>query len=186
MRSRIRPIGALVVVAGLCTALSPMAASADVARNQIQTLHYVVTVQGGYVHSYTVNPNPCGSDFTGTGQYPAAPSEPTFNESLSGTVGGQPAPGTSLNYTDTYFDPATGNPTGYAYAFTGAFTDAAGDFAGTITDNSGNTNLPTTGQITGTTSTSFKNHGEYVNSLPASQRAAAGNSCVGMPQQSRK
>jgi hypothetical protein len=186
MRTAIRLVSHLSVSTALCVLVAPLSASADVPRNQIQTLRYTVTVQGGYVHSYTVNPNPCGPDFTGTGQYPPAPASPTFNESFSGTVGGQPAPGVSLSYTDVYYDPTSGNPTGYTYTFNGAFTDTQGDFTGGITDNGGNTNLPTSGQITGATSTNFKSHGDYVNSLPSSQRAAAANSCVGMPQQSRK
>ena len=156
------------------------AAHADVPRNQITTLQYQVTVAGTYVHSYTINPDPCGPTFTGTGQYPPAPGAPTFLETLSGSVSGN-----SLTYTAVYYDPNTNLPTGYQYTFTGTFTDPQGDIAGTITDNAGNVNLPTTGTFISSTSTNFKNHGDYVNSLPASKRAAA-QSCVGMPVQSNK
>jgi len=166
----------------LAATLSPLAANADVQRNQIQTLQYLVTVDGIYQHSYTVHPDPCGPDFTGTGQYPPAPTAPIFNESFSGSVAGAPAPGVALNYTDTYFDPNTGQPTGYTYSFSGTFTDAAGDFSGTATDNNGT--HTETGEITGSSSTNYRNHGEYVNSVPASQRAAAAQSCVGQPVQS--
>lgn len=166
-------------VGGAFAGLIP--ASAAVSRNEISTLQYTVTVAGTYTHSYTVTPDPCGPDFTATGQYPAAPAPAQYDEVLNGVVGGTPAAGVSLNYTGTYYYPGTTTATGYTYTFTGAFTDSAGDFVGTVSDNAGNSDLPTTGTITGATSTNY-NHGQYVSSTGPS----AAHSCVGMPSQSQK
>lgn len=155
-------------------------ASASVARNEVTTLQYTVVVNSRYQHSYAVIPDPCGGlDFSGTGQYPAAPATPIYTETLSGAIDGPFESGTGLSYTDTYYDPNTGNATGYQYTFTGTFTDAQGDFTGTISDNAGNKNLPTTGALTGASSTSY-NHGQFV----SQNGPGAAHSCVGMPMQS--
>ena len=133
-----------------------------------------------FVHSYTVNPDPCGSAFSATGQYPATPAAPIFTETLSGSVTGN-----NVTFTGAYYQPNTNLPTGYTFTFTGHFTNPQGDIAGTVTDSDGRS-LAATGVQTGSVSTSFKNHGEYVNSVPASEKAAAAQSCVGNPVQSNK
>ena len=168
----------------LAATLSPLTASAAVPRNQNYTADYLfaVTANGTtYQHSYTVTPNPCGPDFTGVGQYPPAPAAPVYDETFSGTVS---ADGTSLSFTDTYFDPTTGTPTGYSYTFTGTFTDAAGDIAGTITDSNGGT-YPATGTVLGESLTSsYRNHGAVVSGPSTGSRSTAAHSCLGMPAQS--
>jgi hypothetical protein len=177
-------IAALAVPAGGLMMAGVGPASASVTRNQITTSTYTVNVNDAgthYIHSYTVTPNPCGADFTGTGQYPAT-GTPTFTESSSGSVAGNPAPGVGLTYTDTYYTPSTTNPTGYTYTFKGTFTDTQGDFTGTISDSLGQ-NLPATGTVTGTRSTDV-NHGQYVSANGGGSDAA--HSCVGMPVQSHK
>ncbi len=158
-------------------------AGAAVGRNQITTLSYYVDV-AGYTHSYTVNPDPCGNSFTGTGQYPALPGGAIFYERLSGSTDNTTG---VVSFTDTYLDPSTGLPTGYSYTFSGTFINANQDAQGVLTDSNAATFNVTFIHIPANdTSTNFKNHGDYVNSVPPSQRSAAANSCVGMPYQSMK
>jgi hypothetical protein len=183
--SKVRGIGRLskvalalggVGVAGVMAA-SPAFASSSVARNQITTSTYEVTVNGAYGHSYTVT-SACG-DVTGTGQYPAS-GTPIYDESFMAT--GSPAPGAHLTFTAAYSDPSTQLATGYRYSFTGTFTDAQGDFAGTITDSLGQT-LPASGNVMVTT-TNYANHGQYVSANNGKDDDA--HSCIGMPVQSQK
>jgi hypothetical protein len=163
-----------VGLAGIIAAGPAFAASSSVARNQVSTFTYEVTVNGVYSHSYTVT-SACG-DATGTGQYPAI-GTPTYDESFTSSVDGN-----NLTFTAAYSDPGTQQLTGYHYTFTGAFTDTTGDFAGTITDTMGQ-NLPASGHMTVTT-TDYANHGQYVSANNGTDDAA--HSCIGMPVQSQK
>ena len=164
---------------GTLAGLAP--ASAAVSRNEAgTTLQYSVTFTdangGTYTHSYTVYPDACDPNFTGTGQYPPSPAAAQFDETLSGHTG----PGTALTFTDTYFDPSTNQPTGYTYSFAGNFTDSIGDFAGTAVDSDSQT-LSVAGTITGESGPNLT-HGQYVSSIGPS----AAHSCLGMPSQSHK
>lgn len=175
---------ATTVIASLAVVGLSTSAGASVARYQIDTLQYTMTVQGGYTHSYTVYPDPCGNTFTGTGQYPAFPAVATVYETVSGSTD---ASG-NLTFTGAYFfDPLFTLPTGYVFTFTGML-DVNSNFVGTMLDNDGNATIPlaVTGTLISFTSTNYKNHGDYVNSVTPSQRAAAAKSCVGMPIQSQQ
>ena len=127
-----------------------------------------------FVHSYTVNPDPCGSAFSAT----ASIRDPAVRPSPKPCPGR--VTGNNVTFTGAYYQPNTNLPTGYTFTFTGHFTNPQGDIAGTVTDSDGRS-LAATGVQTGSVSTSFKNHGEYVNSVPASEKAAAAQSCVGTP-----
>jgi hypothetical protein len=162
-------------------------AGAAVGRYQITTLSYYLDLVVGdvhFTHSYTIYPDPCGSSFTGTGQYPALPGAASIYERLSGSTDYNTG---IVSFTDTYLNPSTGLPTGYSYTFSGTFFNENQDVFGDIVATNGTfSGVTFVHNAAGDTSTNFKNHGAYVNSVPPSQRAAAANSCVGMPYQSMK
>ena len=172
------------VAGGMVVSLSALgaasASASNAARYQIVSMKYSLNFVG-YTHSYTVNPDPCGPTFTGTGQYPAAPATPVYLETLSGSSDGLGG----LSFVDTYFDPSSGLPTGYSYRFSGTFVDENNDVAGVVADSNG-FSAPATFVMTQMTSTNFANHGAYVNSRPPAEREIAAHSCVGMPVQSRR
>lgn len=175
------PVAAAVAGVGFVGFAHPAAAA--VQRNQIQTLNYTVIAEGSYTHQYTVSPDPCDAGFTGTGGYygrqGSLSQTPLFTETLSGHVGGAPAPGVPLTYTDQYNDGSD-----YTYTLTGTFTDTSGDFVGTAIDSDSQYNIPVTGQITGASQTNYANHGQFVSANPNKNDAA--HSCVGMPYQSHQ
>jgi hypothetical protein len=156
-------------------------AGADVARYQVETLQYTVTVAGTYVHSYTVTVDPCNGTFTATGQYPASPAAASVYEFLTGSTDGAG----NLTFTSTYYnDPAFTSPTGYWWTFSGSFTDSNYDFSGTLTNSSSSqSGLTVTGTADSATFSSYANHGQYVSSVGGGNDAA--HSCIGMPMQSR-
>ena len=164
-------IGALAVVG----VAGP--AGASVARYQIETLQYTVTVEGAFTHSYTVTVNPCDGTFTATGQYPALPSAASVYETLTGYTDGMGG----LYFTGTYYsDAALTNPTGYWWTFAGSFTDSSLDFSGFLTSDAYHSSeLPVTGTLDSFSATSYSTHGQYVASNGGGSDAA--HSCIGMP-----
>ena len=70
-------IAAATLMSSLAAAGLSVSAGAAVARYQVETAQYTVTVAGAYTHSYTVTVDPCNGSFTATGQYPALPASPS-------------------------------------------------------------------------------------------------------------
>jgi hypothetical protein len=171
---------AAAMISSLAVVGLSSSAGAGVARYQIETLQYTVTVEGTYTHSFTVTVDPCNGTFTATGQSPALPAAASVYETLSGSTDGLG----NLSFTATYYnDPAFTSPTGYWWSFAGSFTDANYDFAGTLTNSSlGQSGLTVTGTMNSASFSTYANHGQYVSSMGGGSDAA--HSCVGMPMQS--
>jgi hypothetical protein len=179
-KNRVRKFVGCAAAAAMISSLALVGlsspAGASVARYQIETLHYTVTVAGTYVHSYTVTVDPCNGTFTATGQYPALPAAATYYETMTGSTNGSGG----LSFTATYYnDPAFTSPTGYWWTFTGTFTDANLDISGTLNDSLGQTGLTVIGTMDLATYSSYANHGQYVSSMGGGSDAA--HSCIGMP-----
>ncbi|MDE2282372.1 MAG: hypothetical protein KGJ92_06330 [Actinomycetales bacterium] len=181
MRKRVKTLIASSAAAAMIGALGVIgvagSAGASVARYQIETLQYTVTVAGSFTHSYTVTANPCDGTFTATGQYPASPAEALIYETLTGYTDGVGG----LYFTGTYFsDSALTNPTGYWWTFAGSFTDSNLDFSGYLTnDKYHSSELPVTGTLDSFSATNYSTHGQYVASSGGGSDAA--HSCIGMP-----
>jgi len=157
--------------------LSGSAGAASVARYQIQTLQYTVTVEGGYTHSFTVTVNPCNGTFTATGQYPALPATASVYEAMTGSTDGLGG----LSFTAAYYnDAAFTSPTGYWWSFSGSFIDSNLDISGMLTNSSqGQSGLTVNGTLVSATSSNYVNHGQYVSAMGGGSDAA--HSCIGMP-----
>ena len=157
-------------------------ASADVARYQTQSMT-ITTVQPKdefsqwkdvWTHTYNVTLNPCNNTFTGTGSVfgTASTNDPRgflTNETITGTLNGS-----SINYTAAGTGPNSGWPADFSYSFTGAL-----GVQGPGTDSLGDTNLEFRVNATPTSTSKYKNHGDYVSSQGGGSDAA--HSCIGMP-----
>jgi len=148
---------ASMLVIGASSAMA--APGGTVARNQVTTATYKVMVLDSYEHDYTVTTNPCDGSVTITGSTPVDSGYYT-TETLTGSVSNGVVSFTSV-YTGSY------NP---GYTYSGSFPVGggalSGDYWGTVTQ-------------TGSSSTSYANHGQYVSAAGGGDDAA--HSCVGMP-----
>lgn len=154
MRSVIKLAVAFAAVA--CLAV-PALASADVPRYQTQTGTLTTHVAYGSdssVHTYKVTINPCNSSFTGND----GSSRWAENEQItSGTING-----TDITFHAIY-------PDGYSW-------DVAP--GGNGSDVVGRT-FQVTNDLTITSNSNYKNHGDYVKAQGGGADAA--HSCIGMP-----
>lgn len=165
-----------LVLSALGAALIAMApASADVARYQMLTLeydavNYYLPASGPYPQSFTLTFNPCNGTFSGPGLVPF------YGVSLTqGSLNG------SISYTSTYnVEP------GYTVTVNNAVLLNDYSFIGPWSDNYSVT--PQTGVVVSgipiVTSTSYRNHGDFVAQNPDKNGAA--HSCIGMPITSKK
>ena len=149
-----------IAVAAIATVAFVGSASAGVARYQTQTSTLTVSAMGGaYVHTYTITTNPCDNTFTGSGGIALL----GLKETVSGTIDNQ-----NITVDGAY---QTFNP-GYTWHYGGPVS------GGNASDSMGQT-VPVTFTNTQTTSSNFKNHGDYVSSQGGGSDAA--HSCIGMP-----
>ena len=136
-----------------------LAAPYGPARYQVMTTSYSIAVLDTFIHNYDVTLNPCDGSIAITGSTPVESGYYT-TETVTGTLTAG-----VITFSSTYNGPY--NP-GYTWA--GSFAVAggplSGDFTGTVT-------------VGATTSTTFKNHGEYVSSMGGGADAA--HACIGMP-----
>lgn len=150
-----------IAVAAVATIAFVGSASAGVARYQTQTSTLTVSALGGaYVHSYTITTNPCDNTFTGSGGIASL----GLDETVSGTLHGQ-----NITIDGAYL--GSYNP-GYTWQYDGPLS------GGNATDSMDQT-VPVTFTNTQTSTSNFKNHGDYVSSQGGGSDAA--HSCIGMP-----
>jgi hypothetical protein len=147
-------VGLLVGVA----AAPVMAAPYGPDRYQTATTTYDIAVLDTYHHTYVVTLNPCDGTIAITGS--TVPGDYYTTETVTGTL----ASGV-ITFSSVYDGPYNAG-----YAWSGSFPVAGGALLGMYTG---------TVTVTGTTSTAFKNHGEYV--ADAGGGADAAHSCIGMP-----
>lgn len=170
-----------VAIAAVASFTVAATASAGVERYQTQTATFTVTQPAGAVgqwdnlwtHDYTVTVNPCDGTFTGTGKVYGHDQNGSYsaNETIRGTFGGE-----KVSLTATRSD-------GLVYSLANA------PFGGAVTIATLNQVVPWVIEMKVTkpviTSTSnFKNHGDYVSSVGGGADAA--HSCIGMPVNSSK
>jgi len=136
-----------------------MAAPGGVDRYQVKTTVYTIAVYDFYIHDYTVVMNPCDGTIAITGATPVDSGYYT-DEIVTGTL----ASGV-ISFNSTYLGPH--NP---GYAWWGSFPVGGGALSGLYWG---------TVIVAATSSTEYKNHGEYVKSMGGGPDAA--HSCIGMP-----
>lgn len=151
---------ASMLVIGASSAMA--APGGTVARNQVTTATYKVMVLDTYEHDYTVTTNPCDGSISITGSTPADSGYYT-TETLTGSLSSG-----VISFNSVYDGPY--NP-GYTYAgnFPVGGGALGGDYTGTVTQ-------------TGSSSSTYSNHGQYVSAVGGGSDAA--HSCVGMPVRS--
>lgn len=155
-----RKIILAVAVAAVATMAFVGSASAGVARYQMQTSTLTVSaMDGAYVHTYTITTNPCNNTFTGSGGIASL----GLDETVSGTIDSR-----NIKVDGAY---QTFN-LGYTWHYDGPLS------GGNATDSMGQTVLVTFAN-TQTSTSNFKNHGDYVSSQGGG--SDAGHSCIGMP-----
>jgi len=136
-----------------------MAAPGGVDRYQVTTTVYTISALNTYTHNYTVVTNPCDGTIDITGATPVDSGYWTV-ETVTGTL----VDGV-ISFNSTYLGPH--NP---GYAWWGSFPVVGGAlsglYSGTVT-------------VAGTSSTDYKNHGEFVSFMGGGPDAA--HSCIGMP-----
>jgi hypothetical protein len=152
----------IIIGAALMALAIPSVASADVQRNQVQTGTLTTHVAYGdqsSVHTYKVEINPCDNTFTGND----GSSRWAENEQItSGSINGK-----DITFHAIY-------PDGYSW-------DVASGGHGS--DVVGRT-FEVTNDLAITSSSNYKNHGEYVKAMGGGADAA--HSCIGMPVNSGK
>jgi hypothetical protein len=152
--------GVAILVAAL--AAPTFAATGGTDRYQIGTTPYTVLVMSGgntYEHDFVVTTNPCDGTLSITGSTPANSGYYT-TETVTGTLTAG-----VISFTATYDGPYSPG-----YQWSGSFPVAGGALSGEFT---GTVSAGTT------TTTTFKNHGDYVSSMGGGSTAA--HSCIGMP-----
>ena len=171
-------IAATTIAALAVPTIMPALASASVDRYQTQTATFTTTQPAGafgqfdnvWTHNYKVTINPCDNTFSGTGVETGQDQNgaKAFNETVTGTFN---ADGTT-SLVNTRDD-------GVVWSLTNAKTDNSVTLAQLIAP-AGPSNLEfkmTPKTITSTSN--YKNHGEYVSSQGGGSDAA--HSCIGMP-----
>jgi hypothetical protein len=151
-----------VAIAAVASIAVAAAASAKVDRIQdtqgtTQTL--VATVNGTYVHTYTITFGTNGSSFTGTSSVDGWWGPETINGTFDGTT---------LRFHAVY----NANPA-YTWDYSGPLSGGPGQ------DSTGQTFNVALSGLTAPSTSDFKNHGEYVSSMGGG--AAAAQSTIGMP-----
>jgi hypothetical protein len=174
-------------VAAVAALALPAAASADVARYQVQTATFTAVQPAGvfsqfdnvWTHSLTVTTNPCDGTFSGTGFQNGADQSTTLVDqpvNVSGT----------FNADGTVTLSETRPSDGVSWTLTNAVTDNNTVNLGTLTfpNDPGYLLEFKVSAPTFTDSTHFKNHGQYVSSVGGGSDAA--HSCIGMPVNSSR
>lgn len=171
-----KKISLALAIAAIVTMAVVSSASAGVERYQTQTATFTVTQPAGAVgqwdnlwtHNYTVMVNPCNGTFTGTGNVSGHDQNGPYSsdETIRGTFAAA-----SVNLTATRSD-------GLEYSLAGA------KFGGAVTIATLNQFVPWVIEMKVTkpiftTTSDFKNHGDYVSSKGGGADAA--HSCIGMP-----
>ena len=162
-----RLLGALVagsLLVGLM-AVPSLAAQGGIVRYQVGTTTYTIMVRDTYEHDYVVTFNPCDGSIAITGSTPLGSSYFT-NETVTGALDSG-----VISFTSTYDDTSFNG-----YSWSGSFPVDGG--ALTATDSLGQT-LTGTVTVADTSTTAYKNHGDYVSTMGGGADAA--HSCIGMP-----
>lgn len=150
------------------TASTPSyAAGNGPARYQLTTTSYQVLVYDVYEHDFAVKTNPCDGSIAITGGTPLLSGYYT-TETITGTLAGG-----VISFHSIYDGPF--NPGGN-YFWDGSFSAGGGPLSGS--DINGQIFTGTVNRLV-TTSTNYKNHGDFV-SHNADKNDAA-HSCIGMP-----
>jgi hypothetical protein len=145
-----------VAIAAVAAFMSAGTSSADVTRYQSQSGTLTATVTSGvntYVHTFAITVNPCDNSFSGVGN------QAEMKSNIIGTINGS-----AISFTAVYPD---FGPNYQWSSVNGAGSDSIGQTFTVTTDT------------TALTTSSFKNHGEYVSSMGGGADAA--HSCIGMP-----
>jgi hypothetical protein len=150
-----------IAIAAVASFMVAATASADVPRHQAQTGTITVNWAGGLIHVFHVTVNPCDGSFTGTG---TSQQGVELNENVVGTLRDG-----DLTYVATYHDTPYDD---YSWGYDGP---AAGGMA----SDSWGQHLPITVTYDLGSSTTYKNHGDYVSQMGGGADAA--HSCIGMP-----
>jgi hypothetical protein len=177
MRSR---LALVMAIAMLAVAVGAVTASADVERCQSTSDTYLLLADGRNYHEYTVDAtNPCDGAYSATGMFMGT--DP-MNLAARGVLWHQVLSDwfdddTTISFHSDY----PYSSTGYWFEFTGTTTD------GVLWDGTGiqaNGDWPATLTLTDSSTTDYKNHGQYVKD--AEDKKAAAHSLAGMPVQSQK
>jgi hypothetical protein len=142
------------------------------ARYQMSSTTYTVNVSYlvqfqtyTYIHTYVLTTNPCNGTQTMTGSLVSNDGfQPSTTETVTFTIGA----GGVINYHAVYDDPYYLQGNGFHYSY-----DA------TITGNTISPTNPDVVFVVTSSTSNYKNHGEYV-SQSANKNDAA-HSCIGMP-----
>ena len=148
-------VGLLVGV----VAAPALAAPYGPARYQVATTTYTIVVLDTYTHTFVVTFNPCDGAIAITGSTPPDSGYYT-TEKVTGTLAAD-----VISFNSTYDGPYNAG-----YTWSGSFPVAGGALSGMYTG---------TVTVASTTSTEFKNHGEYVAAMGGGADAA--HACIGMP-----
>jgi hypothetical protein len=165
-----------IAVAAIATIAFVGSASAGVARYQTQSMT-ITAVQPKdavgqwtdiWTHTYNVTLNPCDGSFTGTGSESGTGSGFLGNETITGH-----RDGTSVSFTATRDD-------GVVYSLSNAPLDNS---TVTLATSTPSVSWPLEFKVgaTPTSTSNYKNHGDYVSSQGGGSDAA--HSCIGMPIQ---
>ena len=178
MRLRSR-LALVMAMAMLAVAVGAVTASADVERCQSTSDTYLLLADGLNYHEYTVDvADSCDGAYSATGMFMGTdPSNlveqgPTWYQVLSDWFDDD----TTISFHSDYPNSST-----YWFDFTGTTTDGV-LWNGTGTDP--NRDWPATLTLTDSSTTDYKNHGQYVKE--ADDKKAAAHSLIGMPIQSQK
>jgi len=136
-----------------------LAGAGGVQRYQFATTSYTLTVLDTFIHTFVVTLNPCDDTIAITGSTPLESGYYTI-ETVSGTLAGD-----VISFSSTYDGPY--NP---GFIWSGSFPVAGGPLTGPY---------PGTVIAGPTTSSSYKNHGDFVSSMGGGPEAA--HSCIGKP-----
>ncbi len=160
MRRLVALGGGLVLALALTGVGTAAGGSGGADRYQTTSTTYRIAVLNTYIHDFTVTANPCDGSIALVGSTPKDSGYYTTE-----TVTGSLANGV-ITFQAKYDGPY--NP---GYTWSGSFPVAGGALSGMYT-----------GTVTkgSTTSSAFKNHGDYVSSMGGGSDAA--HSCIGMPK----
>ena len=142
-------------------------ALAGVERHQTQTGKLTVEVSTGYVHTFDVAVNPCDGSFTGT-EFSA---QLDANETIKGSL----IDGAALlrGRVHRRVEPPRLQVVPTSPGATDTWIPAGDSFFGVFAVKSSG--------LSDVTTSTWKNHGEYVSAQPEADREAASESCIGKP-----